>query len=215
MNRAAYPRGHRAISRLSLVAAVAQADRHPCPGRHRRAGAAWPGVIAVIMTVAGCSGSPSAGTAPATSASVAAPSTIIESATTTERAPVPQPQIGDELALGELRLTVRSVEDPATPSQLQPHPGNRLVSVTFEAVNQSSVALGPADLPSVELADAGGGRYTPEHGRVGVVSASRTPGEVLAGDSMRSTLLFDVPAGATGLRVTFRSGGQAVTLPLE
>ena len=37
-----------------------------------------------------------------------------------------------------------------------------------------------------------------------VINGSRTPGELATGERMESNALFDIPASATGLRVTFR-----------
>ena len=108
--------------------------------------------------------------------------------------------------LGQVRLTVLSVQDPFPPTaQTQPAPGNRLLSVKYEAINASAEPQTLSDLPSVEVRDSTGAGYESAHGRLSVAGGSRNGAEVGPGKRMESSVLFEVPSSATGLRVAFRS----------
>lgn len=115
-------------------------------------------------------------------------------------------KLGEPFTLGSLRVTVLALQDPfpSTP-QVQPAPGNRLVSIKYEVVSQSSESKKLSELPAIEVRDSTGAGYRSEHGRVSVIGGSGAPGELAAGKSMESNAVFEVPAGASGLVVTFRS----------
>jgi hypothetical protein len=122
--------------------------------------------------------------------------------------------VGQPFMLGDVQLTVLSVQDPfSSTAQLQPAAGRRLVSIKYEVVSQSPTSQSLSGLPTVELRDSTGTRYQSEHGRVSAINGSRTPGEPATGRRMESDTFFDIPASATGLGVTFRlptSPGTAV-----
>lgn len=119
--------------------------------------------------------------------------------------------------VGDLRVTVLSVQDPFPASAVQPAPGNRLVSIRYEVVSESPVTLSVADLPVVELRDSTGVGARSEHGRLSLINGARTPGDLSAGRRMESSALFEVPGSAAGLHLAFRpvAGEGAVVVALD
>ncbi len=115
-------------------------------------------------------------------------------------------EVGEPFTLGAFRVTVLSVQDPfpSTP-QLQPAPGNRLLSVRYEVVSQRFDSQNLPQLPHAEIRDPTGANYQSEHGRLSEVNGARAPGEVVDGRRIGATALFEVPAPATDLRVVFRA----------
>ena len=176
------------------------------------------GALAAIAVLSACADSRPAGSGTEPGTSPAAQEVVTATTTT-----VPPPQsevrrIGQPFVLDDLRLTVLSVQDPFPSSAaVQPRPGNRLVSIRYETVSQSSTSRNASDLPSVELRDSSGAGYRSEHGRISMANGARTPGELPPGRSMEASAMFEVPASATGLAVAFRpwSGpGQEVMVTL-
>jgi hypothetical protein len=102
---------------------------------------------------------------------------------------------------------------------VQPTPGNRLLSIKYEAVSQSTAPQNVSDLPAVEVRDATGAAYQSEHSRLSLVAGARGPGELAPGKRMESSVLFEIPASVNGLRVAFRTlagpGGQTVLVSLD
>ena len=127
-------------------------------------------------------------------------------------------KLGRPFTLGDVTATLQSVTDPFPPAAgVQPAPGHRLVSISYEFVNQSPVTLSVSDLPAVTLRDSGGAGYQSEHGRLSIAAGARLPGELPAGKHMETSALFEVPASATGLEAFFRpvdSGAQGATVAL-
>lgn len=160
------------------------------------------GAVAALAVLAACANSRSGSTVsqPSTSLPIQYPTTATEA----RSQPVPQ-QLGRPFTLGELRLTVLDFQDPFPPTpQVQPASGNRLVSIKYEVVNQSSASQNVSDLPSVGLQDSTGASYRSEHGRLSMVAGSRTPGQLLAGKRTESSVLFEVPSSAVGLVLVLR-----------
>jgi hypothetical protein len=119
---------------------------------------------------------------------------------------VPAHPVGEPFTLGDLRLTVLSVQDPFPgAAATQPAPGNRLVSIRYEVASLRAETLHVTDLPVMEVGDATGGTYTSEHGRLSSVNGMRRPGDLPAGTWMEASALVEVPASAAGLRATFRA----------
>ncbi len=181
----------------------------------RRLGA----VAAAAVLTAACSSSPSASPAVPEDNLVTGQGASTPATTVGQAEPVPV-KVGEPFTLGNVRLTVLSVQDPFPPTpQTQPRPGNRFMSIRYEALNHTPEAQNASDLPSVEVRDSTGVTYQSEHGRVSVVAGSRNPGELVAGKRMESNLLFEVPASETGLRVAFRlkdrSGDAGVVVNLD
>ena len=171
------------------------------------------GTVAAVAVVSACTTSRPPSTAPESGTPLPPQGAI----TTTTAMTAPQP--GEPFTLGDLRLTMLAVQDPfpSTP-QVQPALGNRLVSIKYEVVSQSSASQNISDLPGVELRDSTEASYQSEHGRLSVVGGSRTPGELPAGKRMETSAVFEIPASATGLRVAFRSltgPGDRVVVILE
>ena len=162
------------------------------------------GALAALAVLSACTDSRPEGKA----AEQVTPPAAQEAVATTTTTPPPQPvvrRIGQPFVLDDLRLTMLSVQDPFPPSTaVQPRPGNRLVSIRYETVSQSSTSRSMSDLPSVELRDPSGASYRSEHGRIGMANGARTPGELPPGRSMETSAKFEVPASATSLSVAFR-----------
>jgi len=179
------------------------------------------GTVAAVAVVSACTTSRPPSTASESGTSLPPQGAI--TTTTAMTAPQSQPllqKLGEPFTLGDLRLTMLAVQDPfpSTP-QVQPAPGNRLVSIKYEVVSQSSASQNISDLPGVELRDSTDASYQSEHGRLSVVGGSRTPGELPAGKRMETSAVFEIPTSATGLRVAFRSltspGHQRVVVTLD
>ncbi|MDQ3896424.1 MAG: DUF4352 domain-containing protein [Actinomycetota bacterium] len=156
--------------------------------------------VAAVAVLTACSDAPSATTAPEASTS----SPTRGEARTTTVAPEPRlavGNVGEAFTLGDVRLTVLSVEDPfpSTP-EVRPAPGNRLVLVRYEMISMRADALDPSALPPFEVRDAAGASFRSEHGR-----SSRTAAGVQGGTRIESSAVFEVPASATGLRAAFRA----------
>lgn len=165
------------------------------------------GAVAAVAVVSACTTSRPPSTASESGTPLLPQGAI--TTTTAAAAPQSQPQIqklGEPFTLGDLRLTMLAVQDPfpSTP-QVQPAPGNRLVSIKYEVLSQSSDSKKLSELPVIELRDSTGAGYRSEHGRVSVVGGSGAPGELPAGKIMESNAVFEVPDSASGLQVTFRS----------
>lgn len=162
------------------------------------------GAVAAIGVLSACTDSRPAGKAVEPVTSLATQ----EAVPTTTTTPPPQPvmqRIGQSFVLDDFRLTMLSVQDPFPPSPaVQPRPGNRLVSIKYETVSQTSASRSLSDLPSVELRDSSGAGYRSEHGRLSMTNGVRTPGELTAGTSMETSAMFEVPASETSLSVAFR-----------
>jgi hypothetical protein len=162
------------------------------------------GALVVAIALTACAEAPSADTASQTSTSLEIQNGNTTTTAGTQEARVVR-RVGQSFMLGDVQLTVLSVQDPfSSTAQLQPASGRRLVSVKYEVVSQSSASKDLSALPSVELRDSTGAGYQSEHGRMSVINGSRTPGELATGRRIESNTLFDIPASATGLGVTFR-----------
>ena len=119
-------------------------------------------------------------------------------------------KIGDSIALGDIELTVLAVQDPfPATAQTQPQPGDRLVSVKYDVTNHSAAAQMLSDLPAVQLQDSTGASYTSEHSRLSLVAGSRVAGELLPDKRMESSVVYEVPADAGGLRALVSGPGTA------
>lgn len=179
---------------------------------------AYIGTVAAVAVLTACADSRPVGQAadPGTSLTT---QVAVASETTTTAPPQPLVQIGQSFVLDELRLTMLSVQDPFPPSPaVGPRPGNRLVSIRYETVSQTSASRSLSDLPSVELRDSSGASYRSEHGRLSMANGARSPGELPGGKSMQTSAIFEVPASATSLTVAFRPRshpGQEVMVTLD
>ena len=179
------------------------------------------GALATITALSACTGSRPAGSVAEPGTSPANPETVATTTTTT--APPTQPvvrRIGQSFVLDDLRLTMLSVQDPFPPTaQTLPAPGNRLASIKYEVVNDSSAPRNLSDLPTVEMRDSSGGSYRSAHGRLSVVGGAGGPGVLSPGKRMEGSAVFEVPASATNLSVSFRSlsrpGDQGVVVTLD
>lgn len=166
--------------------------------RRRRLGA-----VAAAALLTACSGTSDDKPAPTTQGTAAGSTTAPQAAPTVHK-------VGEPFTMGDLRLTLLKVQDPFPTGQPPPGPGNRLVSIQYEVVAQSSEPLNVSALPSIEVRDSTGARYQSQHGRLGAISSGRR---------MENNALFEVPASATGLRVLFaardRPGDEGAVVILE
>ena len=114
------------------------------------------GVVVVAIGLTACAEVPSADTASQTSTSLAIQRGNPTTTTGTQEAQVMR-RVGQSFILGDVQLTVLSVQDPfSSTAQLQPAAGRRLVSVKYEVVSQSSTSQDLSALPTVELRDSTG-----------------------------------------------------------
>lgn len=161
-------------------------------------------VLAVAAAASACTSSRSATTA--SEASTTLPMQVAVTTSTSAQSQRVLNKQGEPFTIGGVRVTVLALQDPfpSTP-QMHPAPGNRLVSIKYEVLSQSSDSKNLSELPVIELRVSTGAGYRSEHGRVSVVGGSGAPGELPAGKGMESNAVFEVPDSASGLQVTFRS----------
>jgi hypothetical protein len=187
------------------------------PRRPARGAEVAVGAVAVILVLAAsCTardgGSSRAVTAPPVQAATTPPPSQPAVAVPTSAAAGPQPVlrgVGQPFTVDGMQLTLLSAQDPFPPTpQTQPQPGNRLVSVKYEVVNMGAAAGALTNLPVLRLLDATGTGYTSEHGRLSLIAGGASPGDLLPGKRMESSVLFEVPAGAGGLRAAFSAAGD-------
>jgi hypothetical protein len=154
------------------------------------------GAVAAMAVLVACSDA-RAGSAPDQPGTSLAQQSVITTTTAGEQVQPVLHGLGEPFTVGDVRLTVVSVQDPFPASAgLQPVAGNRLVSIKYEAVSLSAASQHVSDLPPVALLDSTGTSYESEHGRLSMVAG---------GKSMEASVLFEIPASATGLRVAFRT----------
>ncbi len=173
--------------------------------------------LLTAAVLSACSNAPSDSATGADSTSLRAQDPI--ATTTTEQSRTAMQKLGEPFTLDDVRVTVLSVQDPfPPPAQLEPKPGNRLLSVRYELVSQSSDSHRLSELPRADVRDSTGRSYQSEHGRFSEVNGSRTAGGAMDGRKIEGNALFEVPASATGLTVVFRSparpGDEGVVVAL-
>jgi hypothetical protein len=121
--------------------------------------------------------------------------------------------VGDLVQLGDWHIRVHGVTDPLTSGNqfLNPAAGNRWVGVDAEVTNNGTNAQVVSSILCFELLDSANVEYT-----MALAPDAQQPpdGEVAPGTSRRGTLVYEVPEGATGLRLSFKcdlfSTGSAV-----
>jgi uncharacterized protein DUF4352 len=133
-------------------------------------------------------------------------SRVVDGTTTTRVPGTPQESftIGEEIQLGDLRLTVHRVIDdirPLNPSTTV-HEGRHWIGVDVSVENISTDEVNVSALVEFAVVDATNEQY-----------AARTPdrndgfpeldGDIAAGGSRRGTIIFEVPRDARGLRLFF------------
>jgi hypothetical protein len=164
------------------------------------------GVVVAVVILFACTKAPSPDTASQTSTSLPIQGGF--TSTTGPQEPQRVQGVGEPFMLGNLQLTILSVQDPfASTVQVQPAAGNRLVSIRYQVVSTSSSSRDLSGLPAVQLRDSTGAEYRSQHGRASVIG-SQTPGEFAPGERMETNAVFEVSASATGLRVTFLSSAR-------
>lgn len=111
--------------------------------------------------------------------------------------------VGDLVELGDWQVRVHAVTDPYSEDTpvLQPAAGNRWVAVDAEVTNGSDQPQAVSSIACFGLQDSANVEY-----QMTVTGGTALPpdGEVPAGQSKRGTLVYEVPATATGLQLTFQ-----------
>lgn len=111
--------------------------------------------------------------------------------------------VGDLVELGDWQVRVHAVTDPYSEDNpvLQPAAGNRWVAVDAEVTNGSDQPQAVSSIACFGLQDSTNVEY-----QMTVTGGTALPpdGEVPAGQSKRGTLVYEVPAAATGLQLTFQ-----------
>lgn len=133
---------------------------------------------------------------------------------TTEPAETKQQQtfnIGERVEMGELVITVNSVNDSQGGEFLKPAAGHiyKIVDCTIENLSDESQVI--SSVLMFKLADSEGYNYN-----VTITDSSKPSldGELGPGRKMRGEIAFEVPADATGLELIFEpdilGSGQAI-----
>lgn len=180
-------------------------------------------IMLAAVTVAACSGSTTAkkvGTVPTDAPS----STASDSSTTAPKATAPPTtvsstyKVGDKLEVegdGERwSLIVHAAVDPyvSTEQFSQAPAGTRYVSADVEVTNLGSGEQSISSLISFAVTDSTHRKYTATF----VDTRPGLDGTLAAGGTQRGFVVFEVPAAATGLSLTFTPGfgGSAVAVVL-
>ncbi len=107
--------------------------------------------------------------------------------------------IGATARTGDFDVTVHAFTDPEAPGQfLHPSPGTHYVSVDVEVVNRSATPQTFSSLLAFSLIDGRDRRFDATFGEV---TPPAPDGEIPAAGATRGLALFEVPDGATGLRL--------------
>ena len=125
-------------------------------------------------------------------------------------------KVGDTVELGDLQVVVHGVTDPYTASNefITPAAGQRWVAVDVEVKNTSDKAVPISSLAQFEVQDATNAAYPVT---ITGDTLATIDGEAAAQGARRGTMVFEVPAAATGLKLNFKgdifsSGSATVVL---
>lgn len=112
-------------------------------------------------------------------------------------------KVGESVKLGDWAVTVNSVENPFTSSSSfdTPAEGKKYVAVDVSVQNNSTKPEIVSSLACFSLQDSTGQSYT----QALVAGAPSAPnGEVAPGETVRGTIVYEVPESATGLKEKFK-----------
>jgi hypothetical protein len=123
--------------------------------------------------------------------------------------------VGDEVKLGDWTVVVTTVTDPWISTNTFDKPKGRYVAIDTTVKNLSATPQTVSSLMCFELRDATGRSFN--KALVGGNDAKAPDGEVDPNGMLRGTLVFDVPADATGLSLRFKcdlfeSGSATINL---
>lgn len=124
-------------------------------------------------------------------------------------------KVGDQVKLGDFTVTVNSVTDPFTSSNSFDKPTKgRYVAADVTVVNNGSKPQTVSSMVCFNFNDSTGQGYN----MALVVGAPKPPdGELAPGESIRGTIVIDVPPTAAGLQMKFKcdlfsSGSATINL---
>lgn len=113
-------------------------------------------------------------------------------------------KVGDEVKLGDWTVKVWGVADPqaAVNQYAKPTAGSRWVGLDAEVRNLSSDPANVSSILCFKVQDSANREYT-EDIATGI-KPEPPDGEVAPGAAKRGTIVFEVPAEATGLKLNFK-----------
>lgn len=113
-------------------------------------------------------------------------------------------KVGDEVKLGDWTVKVWGVADPqaAVNEFSKPAAGTRWVGVDTEVKNLSNDPASVSSILCFKVQDSANREYT-EDIATGI-KPNPPDGEVAPGAAKRGTIVFEVPADATGLKLNFK-----------
>lgn len=123
-------------------------------------------------------------------------------------------KVGDQVKLGDFVVTVNSVKDPFTSTNSLDKPKGRYVAADVTVTNNGSKTQTVSSMVCFTFNDSTGQGYN----MALVVGAPKAPdGEIAPGQSIRGTIVIDVPTTATGLQMKFKcdlfsSGSATINL---
>lgn len=164
-------------------------------GKHRRMMALAVGALGLVAAVgiAGCSDK---GSSKSTSTSA--------------------PRIGDDVKLDQWTATVNSVQNPYTAANLKESPkaGNKYVAADVTIRNNSKKPGTIASADCLRLEDGSGKTYE----KLDLATSPAAPnGTVAPTEALRGLVVFEVPSGATDLKLKLRCNlfsKKQATIPL-
>lgn len=114
-----------------------------------------------------------------------------------------QYSIGEQVAIGDMALTVNEVTYPSGDEFTQPDEGNKFVVVDLTLENMGSEAEQVSSMMQMSLKDDTGQTYDIDL-MASMASGGSTPeGEISPGEKLRGQVGFQVPEDATGLAFVF------------
>jgi hypothetical protein len=127
--------------------------------------------------------------------------------------------VGEEIAAGDLRMTVNEVTYPEGTDFIQPDEGNRFVVVTVTIENRGDESVLISSLLQTELRDDTGQRYNMSISAIQAADGATLDGEIEPGERLRGQAGYEVPEDATGLVFRFDPSafglGQTIRVPLD
>ena len=112
-------------------------------------------------------------------------------------------QVGDQIQIGDLILTVNGVDYPAGDEFNKPEQGKKFVVVDVTLDNQGNEAIQISSLLQMSLKDATGQVYEVDLSASMAGNGSTPDGEIAPGEKLRGQVGFQVPEDAQGLVFVF------------
>jgi len=112
-------------------------------------------------------------------------------------------QVGDQIQIGDLILTVNKVDYPTGDEFNKPEPGKKFVVIDLTLINQGSKAVQISSLLQMSLKDATGQVYEVDLSASVAGNGSAPDGEIAPGEKVRGQVGFQVPEDAQELMFVF------------